>query len=121
MLRRFRRLALATLSLGLVMTLACGDDTGPDPGSGGEGGTGGAGTGGAGGVVIDCEPPLVDCDGMCVDLTSDVDNCGMCGQPCVEVANATVTCSFIDGGSCAYQCDPGFTPLPGNPPECVPR
>jgi stigma-specific protein Stig1 len=29
-----------------------------------------------------CTPPLVACEGMCVDETSDPDNCGACGKVC---------------------------------------
>jgi hypothetical protein len=29
-----------------------------------------------------CSPPLTDCSGECVDLTSDPNNCGSCGNRC---------------------------------------
>lgn len=31
-----------------------------------------------------CDPPLVDCSGQCVDLNTDPDNCGFCGNRCIS-------------------------------------
>ncbi|MCD6499937.1 MAG: MYXO-CTERM sorting domain-containing protein [Deltaproteobacteria bacterium] len=35
-------------------------------------------------VVPACDQGLTDCDGDCVDLDSDDDNCGGCGQACAS-------------------------------------
>jgi hypothetical protein len=48
---------------------------------GGGAGAGGAGEGGQGGAGP-CAPPLVLCDGACVDLRNDEFNCGACGRVC---------------------------------------
>ncbi|PRP93681.1 hypothetical protein [Enhygromyxa salina] len=62
-----------------------GDD---DPGTGdGDGDTTtGPGTTDTGDESTDtgdaCPPALTDCDGQCIDLTSDNSNCGMCGKAC---------------------------------------
>lgn len=48
----------------------------------------------------ECRLGLTDCDGECVDLRSDVDHCGACGQPC---AGACVD------GSCEPECQPPRT------------
>ncbi|MCS6856180.1 MAG: hypothetical protein NZM37_00570 [Sandaracinaceae bacterium] len=46
------------------------------------------------------------CDGgMCVDLMSDLQNCGTCGNRCPDRANSTRTCS---GGGCGFTCNSGF-------------
>ena len=39
-------------------------------------------SGGAGGSM--CEPPLVMCPGGCVDLQTDIANCGQCGRYCLS-------------------------------------
>jgi hypothetical protein len=60
----------------------------PDGGMGGAGGIGGAagigGTGGAAGIGgtggSACEGKI--CDDKCVDVNTDDEHCGACGQPC---------------------------------------
>ena len=96
-----RRFALAALvSLICASALACKDGSGStedagidaslDGGAGGTAGIGGAGgsagfggvggAGGAGGAI--CE--LTVCPTGCVDLDSDEQNCGACGNVCEE-------------------------------------
>jgi hypothetical protein len=53
----------------------------------------------------DCAAPLADCGGQCVNLDSDNDHCGGCGQKCVAPANGQAICAT---GACALSCDSGF-------------
>jgi hypothetical protein len=56
------------------------------------------------GTTLDCDGKA-DCDGTCVDLQTDPDNCGMCGRTCV-LPNGVAACS---GGDCALEsCELGF-------------
>lgn len=57
----------------------------------------------------DCVGGLTDCDGECVDLDSDRDNCGSCGHAC----GAGQVC---DGGTCLDECPAGTTECGG---DCV--
>ena len=44
------------------------------------------------------------CNGMCKNLTSDVSNCGSCGNKCIDApANATPACI---NSACSFQCNP---------------
>lgn len=55
-----------------------------------------------------CTAPLTTCNTppVCVDLSTDINNCGTCGNAC-QVANADPKC--IPGGSCGIQvCHPGY-------------
>jgi hypothetical protein len=77
---------------------------GPPDGTGGDAadGTGGDGTApdAEGGIV--CTPPLVDCNGMCVDLTSDPDNCGQCNNVCASVICQMSMCVGTTAGGIVY-------------------
>jgi hypothetical protein len=61
-------------------------------GSDGSGGSGGGGGGGMHGVKPEsvnppelvCTAPEVKCSGMCIDITTDADNCGACGHVCAS-------------------------------------
>ena len=66
--------------------------------------------GGGGGPA--CRPGETRCPAGCKNLGIDLDNCGRCGQPCQEGANATATCS---GGTCGLRCSPGFADCDLNP------
>lgn len=50
-------------------------------------------------VTRSCETGFLECDGECVDVDTDVDNCGACGSYCDEG-------SYCEGGDCV---DPGPT------------
>ena len=57
--------------------------------------------------------PLTSCSGLCVDLMTDVANCGTCDNVCLNVVNGTVACEY---GSCTFTCDNGYEP---SGDECV--
>lgn len=52
----------------------------PQGGAGGAGDDGGAG--GQGGQPLECDAPLVACANACVDLSSNVEHCGLCDHYC---------------------------------------
>ena len=54
------------------------------------------------------------CAGRCVDLTSDVANCGACGTSCSSF-EGTPSCS---GGHCAWSCSNGWAHCGGNNTGC---
>ena len=69
-----------------------------------------------GGVEI-CDGKDNDCNGVVddgFDLTSDVDNCGSCGNAC-SLTNATASCQVVLGfPTCVVgTCDPGYKDLDG--------
>jgi len=55
--------------------------------------------------VIDCPDGLSDCGGSCVDLQTDLLNCGSCGNAC-SFANAAASC--VDGACVMGACSEGF-------------
>jgi hypothetical protein len=58
--------------------------------------------------------PATPCGRVCVDLTSDPQNCGACGRTCV-VPEAIATCV---AGECATgACLPGFSDANGSPDD----
>jgi hypothetical protein len=59
-----------------------GDGGGGDDGGGTDGGTGDGGTGDGGGEV--CELPMLECEGECIDVSADPDNCGACNHVCAS-------------------------------------
>lgn len=59
--------------------------------------------GGDGGLTFPL-PPV--CRGLCIDLTNDVDNCGVCGLKC------NGSCEY---GSCVQHCPYGRADCDGNP------
>jgi hypothetical protein len=94
---------------------ACGSDGSSSEGHGGSS-EGGAATGGAecsGGsesTECGCSRSEVCCDGACVDLTSDAENCGQCGRAC-SPKHGTGTCMV---GECTVDaCDDGFVDCNG--------
>ncbi|WP_405225486.1 choice-of-anchor D domain-containing protein [Lentisalinibacter sediminis] len=57
------------------------------------------------GIEGDPCAPLTNCYGLCVDLQTDVSNCGTCGNACGPVDNGTVAC---ESGECIVTCDEGY-------------
>jgi alpha-tubulin suppressor-like RCC1 family protein len=63
-----------------------------------------------------CDSGYLDCSGTAnagcnVDSTTDVDNCGGCGNACGPLMGASVQCS---GGECSYACDAPHADCDGN-------
>lgn len=59
-----------------------------------------------------CLPGQDRCGGsVCINLSTDIANCGGCGNVCPARPHAPATCS---GGSCALVCDPGTLNCDGN-------
>ncbi len=46
--------------------------------------------------------PLTNCDGICVDTATDINNCGGCGVVCPAPGGSVAECS---AGVCVCQCD----------------
>ncbi len=64
-----------------------------------------------------CDAGWSDCDGNStngceINRTSDVNNCGTCGNVCPAVPNASAVCS---SSSCSYVCDGGWVDCDTNP------
>lgn len=82
---------------GGCQTGACID--GSDQTSGAVGSSGVVGSGGAttstSGAPVSCTSPLVDCGGVCVDLTANPTNCGACGNACGDLTCVDGTCSAV--------------------------
>ncbi len=105
-----RRWAPGVLALALLAGVRCEcvtrraqpDDAGTSEGSGGA--TGGSGSTQAGTLgatsttgPLECPPDDPDvCDGQCVNLLSDYDNCGACGHVCVRYNTA----GYCKSGRC---------------------
>ncbi len=51
-----------------------------------------------------------ECGGQCVDLSTDADNCGACGQACPQPANGSGSCA---AAQCALTCNAGFVLMNG--------
>ncbi|MGM0557261.1 MAG: MopE-related protein [Myxococcota bacterium] len=58
-----------------------------------------------------CDDAATECDGECVDLSSNTEHCGACGRTC-EAPNAES--SGCDGGSCQITCEDGFVDANGD-------
>ena len=118
------RLARAVLALLGVFAVSCDgssrdfDDIGGGSGGqsgagvggsaqGGSGPGGGAGSGGMSGAAGDggepgCGADFSRCDGVCVDVMSDGNNCGACGAACAD----NLVCQ---SGGCRTSCEEGLT------------
>lgn len=57
--------------------------------------------GGADGGVVE----KTACDNVCVDLSSDLENCGACGTACHDPDNGDAICD----GACGIACEPGYS------------
>jgi len=60
---------------------------------------------GPNGCASTCPGSLVACSGGCVDLTSNADNCGTCGNKCSAPANGVASCA---AKTCGFTCDNGY-------------
>jgi hypothetical protein len=58
-----------------------------------------------------CPAGLTACDGRCVDLRSDPDNCGRCDNECED--DYTHKGQVCSAGTCAAKCATGFTDCSG--------
>jgi hypothetical protein len=80
----------------------------------------------AGRCAYSCAPKYGDCDGMSangceVDLTADVNNCGLCASKCVAPANSVAVCRVA---MCSFTCNMGWNNCdnaPGNGCESNPQ
>ncbi|MBK8994792.1 MAG: hypothetical protein IPM35_03440 [Myxococcales bacterium] len=77
-----------------------GGGSGGNGGSSASGGSGGTNPGGGGSGGGKCGSNEKDCDGVCVETSSNVEHCGGC-DPCPAPANGTATCS---AGVCGVDC-----------------
>jgi hypothetical protein len=59
-----------------------------------------------------CMPGLTNCAGACVNLTSDPNNCGQCGDVCAMGPNSSSRCQ---AGACVQSCAAGFANCTGMP------
>ncbi len=68
--------------------------------------------------VSGCRPGQYDCDGTCVDLTSDPEHCGRCERACApgEVCNEGACASTCADG--LTNCDGACVDLTGDPEHC---
>jgi hypothetical protein len=58
-----------------------------------------------------CSAAAVCCASNCVDIQTDVTQCGACGNACpAGPPNSTPVCS---DGACGWACNPGFVPCSG--------
>lgn len=63
-------------------------------------------------VPATCAPPQALCSGTCTDLSTDVNNCGVCGYICPGIPNASSSCS---AGECTMgQCRAGYANCDGS-------
>jgi hypothetical protein len=61
---------------------------------------------------LGCEDGI--CSGQCVDVTSDVANCGRCGSGCGYIPGATRTCDY---GACVMRCSEGRADCNNSPSD----
>ncbi len=103
-------LPIAVLALGIACSSGGGGvASNNNHGSGGSGGAaGGAGAGG----TTSCEGgPGAICSGSCVDLTSDPQNCGHCGNVC-GTGSSCCDSACVETSSCSFAVT-GSDPLEG--------
>lgn len=86
-------LIACALSSAACTELLLGDKKFVEGGGAGQGGDGGAGTTGGGGSSPVCENGTTACDGACVLLDSDSDNCGACGHDCLGATCQSGLCA----------------------------
>jgi hypothetical protein len=76
------------------------DQSAEDSGEGGQEDAENDGSGGEGGTT--CTPPLVDCDGVCVDLTSNPYDCGACNKFCPSLICVNSQCVGATSGAVVF-------------------
>lgn len=92
-----------------------GGDGGGGDGGGNNAGAGGANTAGSGDDAdCGCSRSQACCEGVCVDLGSDAQNCGQCGAAC-DAKHGASSCS--DGACVIDGCDDGFVDCNGQPAD----
>ena len=57
-----------------------------------------------------CTEGTQACNHICVDVQSDVNNCGRCGNSCIAGISNSVAASCIAGECFVNACEPGFHP-----------
>jgi hypothetical protein len=86
------------MSTGMPMAGTPAAGSGPTGGRSGSGGAGSGGSGSGGSPGSQCSPACgagtTCCNGACVDLSSDPNNCNTCGN----------ACEFADSGCCSGSC-----------------
>lgn len=96
------------VALLFVVSVACGG--GSTMSDGGRGGDASSEDGGTGPEHCrgddDCGGGLACCDGRCVDVRSDIDDCGACGAPCPIPENGRASCE--DGVCGLDSCNAGY-------------
>jgi hypothetical protein len=109
--------------LAAVCGFACGDGS-DEPGDADDGGRHDETSDDAGGAedapadVFRCDSGLTVCDGVCVDLRADPDNCLVCGHACPRGIHAIASCA---SGGCRLDCEPGWVDTDGAfGCECLP-
>jgi hypothetical protein len=57
--------------------------------------------------VVVCSAPRMMCGTSCVDVTTDVRNCGRCNQDCVAISNTDPAGASCAASTCTVRCLPG--------------
>jgi hypothetical protein len=70
---------------------------------------------GPNGCAATCPGTLTACNGGCVDLSTNADNCGSCGHKCNAPADGVATCA---AKVCDFKCVAGYHGCSG---QCVPE
>ena len=70
---------------------------------------------GYGTTACSCNPGFIDCGGICIDPSVDLNNCGACGFVCSN--HPVNSIGYCEGGECGFSCLPGYELSNG---ECVP-
>src|SRR5207302_5400035 len=62
-------------------------------------------------TISACPPGKSPCDGACVDLATDIGNCGTCGTLCAQPSHANAKC--LQGSCGRGPCWPGYYDIDG--------
>lgn len=63
------------------------------------------------GGIWSCDASTTSCNGVCVDTTTNLNNCGTCGTVCLSPPNSAAACT---GSACTSSCNVGFGNCDGN-------